>query len=289
MEEDSEHGFLGLIRSLLKRRTHIENGSELQDEIHELMDEGQARGFISGEESHMVFRILGLKDMSAQSIMIPRTEISSAPLSASLGEILQLVTRCGHTRIPIYERDLDSIVGILHAKDLLKLWGKGLESRLPRELLREPRFVPGSQRLSELFRDLKSTRTHMAVITDEYGGTDGIVTLEDILEEIVGEIFDEYDAVQPLLTVLDDTSVQVDARLEIEKLEEYLGKSFPRQDYESVGGLLIHLAGKIPQAGETLQFKDLTFTVQERDARRIKKILVQWKGMDREPDGASPP
>ena len=124
MEDDSEHGFFDFIKSLVKKKSHLDNSNDLTEEIHELMDEGQARGFISNEESDMVYGVLELKETQAHSIMIPRTEISSAPVDTSLGDIIKLVTACGHTRIVIYEDNIDKILGILHAKDLLKLWGK---------------------------------------------------------------------------------------------------------------------------------------------------------------------
>ena len=277
MEDDSEKGFFGLVKSLIKKRLPIGNSTDLAEEIHGLMDEGQAKGLISNEESHMVHGVLDLKETRADSIMIPRTEMFSAPMNSTLGEITRLVKDCGHTRIPIHNENVDEILGILHAKDLLKLWGEATSSKIPLKILRRPYYVPANQKVSELLRDLKEKKTHLAIVTDEYGGTAGIITIEDILEEIVGEILDEHDNEEPLLMAANNGALLVDARLEIEKLEEHLDVHLPRGDYESVGGFIIHLRGKIPEVDEIFLFEDLEFTVKEADQRKIDKILVTHK------------
>jgi magnesium and cobalt transporter len=241
------------------------------------MDEGQAKGIISNEESHMVSGVLDLKETPAHAIMIPRTEVSSAPAHSTLGEIIKLVTECGHTRIPIYDNNIDQIVGILHAKDLLKLLGEDPSSKIPREILRKPYFIPDTKKISEVLRDLKEEKTHIALVTDEYGGTAGIITLEDIIEEIVGEIMDEHDQEEPLLTVCEDGSFLVDARLDIEKLEEQMKTTLPREGFESVGGFIIHLMGGIPKVGDKIAFEDFEITVKKADQRKILKVLVRQK------------
>jgi len=277
LEDDSDHGLIKLLRSLVKRRSPFGKSEDLTEEIHDLMNEGQAKGLISGEESHMVQGVLDLKETEAHSIMIPRTEVSSASMNATLGEVIELVSECGHTRIPIYQDSIDEIIGTLHAKDLLKLWGKAPESKIPKDIIRRPYFVPRNQKVSELLKDLKREKTHLAIVTDEYGGTAGIITIEDILEEIVGEIMDEHDDEPPLLTVLDDKLILVDARLEVEKLEEHLGRELPEGEYESVGGFVISILGRIPKAGERVDYEDLEMTIKSADARRIDKILITVK------------
>ena len=277
MEEESEKGLFRLIKSLIKRKAHLGNSNDLAEEIHGLMDEGQAKGIITDEESHMVSGVLDLKETKVQSIMIPRTEISSAPLDSTLGEAIKLVTDCGHTRIPIHKSNIDEIVGILHAKDLLKLWGEDPSSKIPVEILREPYYVPENRRISELLRDLKREKTHLAIVTDEYGGTAGIITIEDIIEEIVGEIMDEHDSEEPLMTVIDDETLLVDARLEVENLEKYLNMELPKGEFESVGGFIIHLLGRIPDVKEKVTFEDLEITIQQADQRKIHKVLITHK------------
>jgi magnesium and cobalt transporter len=279
LEDDSEQGFIALIKSLIKKRTHLGNSNDLADEIHDLMDEGQAKGIITNEESHMVSGVLDLKETKAHSIMIPRTEISSTPIESTLGEIIKLVTECGHTRIPIHNDNIDEIVGVLHAKDLLKLWGKDPDFKIPRDILRTPYYVPENRKISELLRDMKRDKAHLAIVTDEYGGTAGIITIEDIIEEIVGEIMDEHDSEEPLLTVIDNETLLVDARLEIEKLEEHLNVQLPKGEFESVGGFIIHLLGRIPDTKEKTCFEDLEMTVQKADPRKIHKVLITHKAL----------
>ncbi len=274
MDNDANEGFFALIKSLWKKRAPLDNSEDLTEEIHGLMDEGQARGFISDEESHMVYGVLDLKGKKAHSIMVPRTEISSAPQKSSLGEAIQLINHCGHTRIPIHRENVDQIVGILNAKDLLKLWGKDPEFPIPTEILRKPFFVPETQNVTDVLKLLKERKTHLAIVTDEYGGTAGIITIEDILEEIVGEIMDEHDSEEDLITLNEDGSLLVDARLEVGKLEEYLGMCVPKGEFESVGGLIIHLLGRIPRINEKIQFEPLEIIVQKADQRKIDKVLI---------------
>jgi CBS domain containing-hemolysin-like protein len=283
LEDDSGQGLLGRLKSLFTKKGHLGDSSDLTEEIHDLMDEGQAKGLVTNEESDMVFAVLDLKETKAQSIMIPRIEISSAPVDASLGEIIKLVADCGHTRIPIHKENIDQIVGILHAKDLLKLWGEDPHFIVPAEILRKPYFVPENKLLSDLLKELKENKNHLAVVTDEYGGTAGIVTIEDILEEIVGDIQDEHDNDLPLITRLGQGRFLVDARLEADRLAEDLRVKLPKGDFESVGGLIIHLLGRIPEEGETFSFRNFDITIQNADQRKIKKTLFQRKAPAAEP------
>ena len=274
MEDESGQRLFNLIKSLLGKKPHPNRVAELSEEIQELVNEGQAKGLITDEESDMMHGVLDLRETEVYSIMIPRTEISGASLNATLGEIIKLVSECGHTRIPIYRDSIDEIQGLLHAKDLLKLWGEDPDSRIPLEVLRKPYFIPRNKNVSDLLKELKARKTHLAVVTDEYGGTAGIITIEDILEEIVGEIMDEHDPDQALLTVIDDNSVLVDARLEVENLGEHFGIPLPQGDFESVGGFIIHLLGRIPKVGEKIDFEDLEMTIKSADNRKIHKIHV---------------
>ena len=284
MEDDSEQGFWRYIKNLIRRKNRLDDSSDLAEEIHELMDEGQARGLITDEESHMVYGVLDLKETAAHSIMVPRTEISSASVDSTLGELIDLVTECGHTRIPIHKENIDHIVGILHSKDLLKLLGEPPESKIPLNILREPFFVPENRPVSELLKDLQEKMTHLAIVTDEYGGTAGIITIEDILEEIVGEILDEHDHEDHLLEVLEDGSLLVDARLEAEKLGEQLNMELPEGDFESVGGFLIHLTGRIPEVNEKVRFQDIEMTVKKGNQRKIEEVLIRRR---EEPDSTA--
>ncbi len=278
MEDDPKQGILNFIRSLFKKRPHLVDADDLEEEIHELMDEGQAKGLISDEESHMVYGVLELKETPAASIMIPRTEVSYVNINATLGEVIDLINKCGHTRIPVSGSSIDDIIGILHAKDLLKLWGKALSSKIPQDILRPPYFVPENKKIGELLKELKKKKNHLAIVTDEYGGTSGIITLEDIIEEIVGDIMDEHDNEEPLLVPLGNDAAYVDARLEIEKLGEFFGIELPEGNYESVGGFIIYHLGKIPKENEKIEFKDMEIIIKKADARKIHKVMVRKKG-----------
>jgi len=277
LSEESEHGFVSFVKSILRRKNNHTHDSELVQELNELLVESQEKGLISNDEYLMVSRVLGLKDIAAYSVMVPRTEIRAAPADTTLGDAIELINACGHTRIPIYQQTVDHIIGILHAKDILKLWGQDPNTMIPQEILRPPYFVPETQRISEILRNLKDKQMHMAIGTDEYGGTAGLITIEDIIEEIVGEIMDEHDQDEALLTPLDDHTVLVDARLEIEKLEEFLNRPLPRGDFESVGGFVISLIRKIPRVSEKIAFEDLEFTIKKANQRKIEKILITFR------------
>jgi magnesium and cobalt transporter len=277
LDDTPDQGLLNHLKVLFRSIRLRSNSNNLTEEIHDLMDEGQAKGIISNEESHMVSGVLDLKETPAHAIMIPRTEVSSAPVNSTLGEITKLVTKCGHTRIPIHNDNIDEILGILHAKDLLKLLGEDPASKIPFEILRKPYFIPDTKKISEVLRELKEKKTHIAIVTDEYGGTAGIITLEDIIEEIVGEIMDEHDQEEALLTILDDGSLMVDARLDVEKLEEQLEINLPKEGYESVGGFIIHLTGSIPEVEEKIRFSDFEITIKKADQRKIHKVLIKKK------------
>ncbi len=273
MEEDSNRSFLNKVFSILKKH-HVQNGTDLTEEINDLMDEGQAKGLITDEESEMVHGVLELKETTASSIMIPRTDLTSASVDSTIGELIQLITNCGHTRIPIYRESIDEIIGILHAKDLLRLIGNSPDLKITPEMLRKTFFVPGSQKISALLRDFKTKKNHMAVVTDEYGGTAGIITIEDILEEIVGEIMDEHDHEESHMNVIDSNTILVDARLEAEAIEDFFSIELPEGDFESVGGFIINILGRIPQTGEEVEYQNLKMIIKSADERRIDKALI---------------
>lgn len=277
MEEESGQRLIRFFKNLLKKKPHLIDESDLTNEIEDLIHEGQAKGLISGEESDMVQGVLDLRDKDASSIMIPRTSVSAASIDSTLLSIIKLINECGHTRIPIYRDSIDEIVGILHAKDLLKAWGESPEDKIPKDILRKPFFVPLHMNLLDLLKMLREKKTHLAIVTDEYGGTAGIVTIEDILEEIVGEIMDEHDIDTLLIEEVGDDSAMVDARLEIEKLEEHFNIKLPDGAYESVGGFVINHLGRIPKQGEEIELNGLHIIVKTANERRIGKLLIKRK------------
>lgn len=265
-------GFTDFLARLLYGRPRV-----TEEKIQEIIDASEEEGIINEEENEMIRSILCLRDTVVRAIMIPRTDMSSVPADASLAELLDSIIACGHSRIPVYEGTIDNIIGLVYAKDLLPycdMEKKGLDLR---KIMRQPYFIPETKNLEELLQEFKKKRVHIAIVIDEYGGTSGLVTIEDLLEQIVGDIQDEYDVEEELLHVNPDGSITVDARLSIEELEEHLGIEIEREKFDSVGGLIFHLTGRIPRAGEEIESEALQLTVLEADERKIRRVRIVRK------------
>jgi CBS domain containing-hemolysin-like protein len=219
--------------------------------------------------------------------MVPRTRVSAIEVTRPIPEVLKIVASEGHSRFPVYRDKVDNIVGLLYAKDLFRiLKDVRLQSRPLIDLVRAPvNFVPETQGVSSVLREMRSRRLHMAVVIDEFGGVSGIVTLEDILEVIVGEIRDEYDTEEAPIQDLGDGRLLVDAAVSVDDLSAYLGAKIPADgDYESLGGLLIHRAGKVPEIGTQIEAFEFFFIVREADEKRIIKVeIVRPRGLSEVP------
>lgn len=237
--------------------------------------EWQALGERLGEEGRaMVRNLLRLREAVVREVMVPRSEVVAVEAETPLAQAADLIVETGHSRLPVYRNDLDHVVGLLYAKDLLRCDRPLAEVRAG-QVMRLPYFVPESMRAHKLLQEFRRRRIHMAVAIDEYGGTSGVVTLENLLELLVGEIQDEYDYEDERVVELADGSYLVDARADIEALEERLGVTLPRENFESAGGLLYFATGRIPQAGEEVEMAGLRFTVVSADERRILKLRVR--------------
>lgn len=243
-------------------------------EIQEVMNAGEEEGLINQEENAMIRSILALGDSMVREIMLPRMEMACVSVEAEVSEVLEAIIACGHSRLPVYEGTIDNIIGLIYAKDLLKYWGEADGAIELRKLIRAPFFIPETKNLEELLHDFKKRRVHMAVVIDEYGGTAGLVTIEDLLEQIVGDIQDEYDLEKERLSVEPDGAILADGRLPIEELEEHFDIVVERDKFETVGGLIFHLTGRIPSAGEVIESDTLVLTVLEADERRIAKVHI---------------
>jgi len=243
-------------------------------EIKQVLDEGEEQGLIDEDEGEMIEGIFDLKQTVAREIMIPRTHIVAVPVDAERERVLRAVISSGHSRIPIYDEDVDHIVGILNAKDLLPLWLEDAKQLDLRQITREPFFVPETKRIKDLLNELRGRKSHMAIIVDEYGGTSGLVTIEDIIEEIIGEIRDEHDVEEDPFLPQEDGSVLVRARASLDEFEEYFGVSIPREGYDTLGGFIIHVMGKVPARGEEMQYGGLVLRIQGGDEKRITRVLV---------------
>jgi magnesium and cobalt transporter len=272
-------------RSIFSRlKARLGGGSktpeDFEREIQGLVDQGEARGLLTPREGEMIEAILDLDDTLAGQIMIPRTELAVAPAEATLEETIQIIVESGHSRIPVFEGDLDHIVGVIHAKDLLPFWDAPSPPANIRKIARQPFFVPQSMAVNELLARFKSRRVHLAVVVDEYGGTAGIATIEDVLEEIVGDISDEYDQEERLLAKQSDGSLLVNARLEVEELANHLGVELPRElpegRFETVGGFITTLLGRVPKPNDEVEWDQLRMVVVGADDRRVTQVLVHY-------------
>jgi putative hemolysin len=232
-------------------------------------------------------------------VMVPRTGMTAVPVTATMDEVIDTFVREGHSRIPVYKDTIDEIVGVLYAKDLLPfLKGGGLKPDL-RKLLRTPLFVPESMSIDDLLHKLQGRKVHLAIVLDEYGGTAGMVTIEDLLEEIVGDIQDEYDVEEPLTVKLSDDEARVDGRASVEDLAELfdieLGGLEDADEYDTVGGLIYHRIGGVPRPGDKVELTEhgLTLTVEVTDGHRVGKVLAVRRieavrdGADAKTDGES--
>ncbi len=252
-----------------------EDSETVRQEVLQAASEGAAEGAVGEEEAEMIASVMRLDEREAREVMTPRTDVFAVPVTLTCQEASQQVVKAGHSRVPVYEGGLDNIVGMLYAKDLLGVVS-GAGQRRVRDVMRKALFVPETKRLDELLTELKARKVHIAVVLDEYGGTAGLVTIEDVVEEIVGDIADEYDLLAPvLLKRLDGRTVEVDGRLRIDELNEAMGLHIPEgEDYDTVAGLIFAELGYIPPVGETLRTHGATFTVLAADERRITQVKV---------------
>ncbi|MCA1697312.1 MAG: hemolysin family protein [Actinobacteria bacterium] len=216
--------------------------------------------------------------------MVPRPDMVAIPSSSTVDEALEKIIAAGYSRIPIYEGDTDNIIGVLYAKDLLKRVHEDKNEVKLSSLGRAPTFVPEQKKVSELLREMQDQRVHMAIVVDEYGGTAGLVTIEDLIEEIVGEIVDEYDQEEPLVEPLDGDRIRVDAKMQIDEVNELLAVDLPHEEWDTVGGLVFALTGRVPLAGEKVRYDSVEFTTERVTGRRIQKVVIAKVDPEPEPE-----
>lgn len=249
-------------------------GANSEEELQELIDASEQKGIIDEEEGEMLQSILELDETIVREIMVPRTSMVCCDREAPLSQVLQAVITSGHSRIPLYQETNDNIIGFVYAKDLLKFWGQPLEDISLDEILRLPYMVPESKNVSDLLKEFRQRRVHIAIVIDEYGGTSGLVTIEDLIEEIVGDIQDEYDLEEEWLIQEDDGSVLVDGRLDIEDFEEHFGLEVEREKFDTVGGYLVEYLGHVPNNGEQIRIDGLEILIVSADPRAIRQLRI---------------
>lgn len=245
-----------------------------EERLRDLVDVARAEGTLSTSRHSMVTAVFDLDETVVREVMVPRPDMVSVAAKAPLDEVVSVILRAGHSRIPVHGEDRDEIVGIVYAKDVLALLHTG-DIRDWTEVVRAPLVVPELKSVEQLLRELQSQRVHMAVVVDEYGATVGLITIEDILEELVGEIVDEYDEEVPLVEVLDDDRWRVDARLPIDDLAELVDHRLPDDEWDTVGGLLFGMLGHIATPGERVDLDGIRLTAERVQGRRIAQVLVE--------------
>jgi putative hemolysin len=247
------------------------------EELKMLVERGGEQGVLEAEEEQMISAVMELGEGRIHEVMVPRTSITALPVTATFEDAIDVVVREGHSRIPVYENSIDNVVGILYAKDLLPYLKNGTRRPILRSILRAPLFVPESMSVDDLLHELQRRKIHIAIVLDEYGGTAGIATIEDLLEEIVGEIQDEYDAEEPMIERFSDAEARFDGRANIDDLVEMFDLDLSeegRDEYDTVGGLVYHHVGGIPHVGDRVRVKDVALTVETTDGRRVGKVLA---------------
>ena len=274
----------GLMRAVLVRvlggRLEPSAQAFTDEEIKALVVAGEESGELEEEEKEMIHGVIEFADKVAREVMMPRLDMVCLEASATVHEGVLRARETGYSRLPIYEDTLDHIVGVVHVRDLLAhLQGKGPEAPL-REIARPAYFVPESKKVVELLRERQRRRVHLAIVIDEYGGTAGLLTIEDLLEQIVGEIYDEYDVEEREIQMLDERTAIVDARAAVEEVGEAFALTLPEGDFDSIGGLVLDRLGHMPEPGERVRVNGLEITIEQVRQHRIEKIRVVRRDLE---------
>lgn len=255
---------------------HIENPLVTEEEIRMLVNVGQEEGLIDEDEREMIDSIFEFDETLVREVMVPRIDIFAVNVDRTLDDVIKLIIEIGHSRIPVYENTVDNIIGVIYAKDLLgPLLGPRQERPSVRGLMRAAYYVPESKKVRDLFDELRKEKVHMAIVLDEYGGTAGLVTIEDLIEEIVGEIQDEFDQEENDIETLNDGSLRVDGRTSIYDINDQLELDLPDDEFDTISGLVFHNLGRIPNEGQELDINNLHIIVEKVMGRRIRKLRIK--------------
>ncbi len=277
-----------LTRGILKVAQNKEtkrNWLLTEREIHALIDIGQEEGALDEREEELVHGALQFDETRAREIIVPRTKMVCIEEKATISVLIDLIKKVGYSRIPVYKGKIDNIAGVAYAKDILSLIPRVNENLRVKEIMRAALFVPYTTRLSEVFRKMQREKRHLAIVVDEYGGVAGMLTIEDLLEEIVGEIQDEYDLEkEKKIKILKDGTALVEGDTDTDEINQELNTKLPEKTaaFESIGGFIVNKLGRIPQNGETIEFGNLKLSVVQADERRIKKVKIEKSNKKRE-------
>ena len=274
---------MGLMRgidSLVRNATGTEpipEAEEIEQEILSVVEEGEKEGVVDEQEREMIESVIEFRDTTAAQIMTPRPEVVAIEQSAALQQVKQIIEESGHSRIPIFSGTLDQIVGVLYARDLLKHVGATNQTFDIKSAMRPAFYVPETKPVRDLLRDFRVQKIHIAIVLDEYGGTAGLVTIEDVLEELVGDISDEHEGVEPaMFNRISDSVIEADALLEIEQLNRLTSLGLPEDaGYATLGGFVSTTVGRIPEVGTTVDYQGNKFTVLDAEPQKIKRIRIE--------------
>lgn len=257
------------------RQTEETQSEEVERDILDAVSEGEQQGVVDVEERQMIESVIAFQDGHVGQIMTPRTEVIAVQADATLDDVKDIIAKEGHSRLPVYDTTVDNVIGMLYAKDLLRHVGNHAPFDV-RSIMRLPLFVPDAKSLRDLLHEFQQKQVHLAVVLDEYGGTAGVVTIEDILEELVGEIADEYEQAEPEQIVkLDEHTADLDARVRIPEFNEWLDVELPENhDYDTIGGFLSAKMGRVPAPGENFEYENLSFEVLDAEPRKVNRLRV---------------
>lgn len=267
------------------RRRHPQAAEEAE-ELLRLVELEEAAGPLPEEERQMIRGIMEMEHTTVREVMVPRIDIVAADVETSFDEVARLMVDRGYSRLPVYEGTIDNIVGVVYAKEVLKHLAKGTRPASLREIARPPYFVPESKKVDELLAEMRQRRVSIAIVVDEYGGTAGLATVEDLLEEIVGELEDEFDVREQEVQLLTENEAIVDARLSIDALNEIFDLQIQKNDFDSVGGFIFNSLGRMPSVGDEVKVDGLTLRVLSVSGRRIRKVRVIKEASSPDKEGA---
>ncbi len=265
---------IGLANVLLPGKGLKQGPFVSEADLRAMVEAGHEEGSIELEEKDLIHSIFEFGDTIVREVMVPRPDIVAIEADGTLRDVQALVLQHGFSRIPVYRGDLDDVVGFVFAKDVLKALHQGKHDMPLTEIVREAHFVPESKKVADLLREMQRQKFHVALVTDEYGSVVGLVTMEDLLEELVAEIADEYDREEPQVVEVAEGTYRVNGRVPIDEVNELLGVELPHDGWDTVGGLVLGLLGQIPQEGQEVRFGDLVFTAEQVRGRRIAKVLI---------------
>lgn len=269
------NGFANLILRLMGFQVNVGEAHHSSEELQYLLDQGRESGALDTVEHELIKNVFDFNERIVKNIMVPRTKISAVEMNCPIAEFIERITREGYSRIPIYDDNIDQIIGIVHTKDILPIIAKGKELVL-RNIIRKPYFIPETKKINDLMAEFQQKRIQIAIVLDEFGGTAGMVTLEDIVEELVGEIQDEYDEETPVVEKISDTEYMVDASANVHDVNEFLPKELPESsDYDTISGLVSDLFDKIPDVGEHRELHGYNFIIMKKTQQNIEFVKLE--------------